>query len=136
MDDRFVKKAIEDKHSIQLTPEEKTLLNTVIDLMIPADDQFPPPSSLHLIDELLRHLRPSIASHINLMLNEQRLRNILSNLNHAADGNFCKRSQEEQKLLLNDLEYQDPVSFQALWTLVNHSYYAHLAINQPMRQIV
>jgi hypothetical protein len=118
------------KQGIELTVEERRLLNTVIDLIIPADDYFPPPSSLHLIDELLRHLLPDLANHMSLLLSEERLRAVLRDLDISAGGNFCKLGQDKQKILLQRLEQRDPVCFQALWTLVNHSYYSHLAMQQ------
>ncbi len=121
------------KRTVELSYEERAVLNSVIDLIIPADEHFPPPSSLHLIDNLLHHLIPDAANHINLVLNEKRLHCLLHDLNAAADGDFCKLSLEAQKWLLNRLEKREPVIFQALWTLVNHSYYAHLATkNQPV----
>ena len=121
---------LKHRHVVELTTEERKLLNTVIDLIIPSDDYFPPPSSLHLIDELLRHLLPDIANHLSLLLSEEHLRTILHDLNSSAGGNFLALGQDKQRSLLKQLEQRDPVCFQALWTLVNHSYYAHLAMQQ------
>jgi len=116
-----------DKQTVELSIEERTQLNTIIDLLIPSDQDFPPPSSLHLIDKLLHHLLPSSACNAKLTLNEKRLRSALNELNLSADGNFCQASPEKQQNLLQRLEYRDPAFFQTLWTLVNHSYYALLA---------
>jgi hypothetical protein len=121
---------LKHRHVVELTTEERKLLNTVIDLIIPSDDYFPPPSSLHLIDELLRHLLPDIANHMSLLLSEEHLRSILHDLNSSAGGNFLALGQDKQRSLLKQLEQHDPVCFQALWTLVNHSYYTHLAMRQ------
>ncbi|MBV9232083.1 MAG: hypothetical protein JOZ18_22425 [Chloroflexi bacterium] len=115
------------KQTIELSYEERTQLNSIIDLLIPSDEHFPPPSSLHLIDDFLEHLLPSPENPTNLMLNEKRLRTVLRDLNAAADGNFCKASTQKQQALLRHLERGDPALFQALWTLVNHTYYTHMA---------
>ena len=115
------------KKPIELSHEEQAQLNTIIDLLIPSDNDFPPPSSLHLVDELLGHLR-SIGEHkATLTLSEHRLRAVLQDLNTAAGGNFCQVSSEKQHTLLRLLEYQDLAFFQTLWTLVNHTYYKLLA---------
>ena len=115
------------KKPIELSHEEQAQLNTIIDLLIPSDNDFPPPSSLHLVDELLDHLR-SIGEHkATLTLSEHRLRAVLQDLNTAAGGNFCQVSSEKQHTLLRLLEYQDLAFFQTLWTLVNHTYYKLLA---------
>jgi hypothetical protein len=115
------------KKPIELSHEEQAQLNTIIDLLIPSDNDFPPPSSLHLVDELLGHLR-SIGEHkATLSLSEHRLRAVLQDLNTAAGGNFCQVSSEKQHTLLRLLEYQDLAFFQTLWTLVNHTYYKLLA---------
>lgn len=132
MSEKILFKPLGRKRKIELTYEERATLNAVIDLIIPADDYFPPPSSLHLIDELLRHLIPDVANHISLILNEDRLRQALNDLNVAADGKFYKLSVEKQKQLLDRFEQRDPVCFQTLTTLVNHSYYSHLAIHRPV----
>lgn len=132
MSDAFFRKTQRCKQKIEFTREEKAMLNTVIDLIIPSDEHFPPPSSLSLSDELVRHLQPGISNYLSLMLDQERLRTMLSTLNISADGHFCKLEQEQQQSLLNSLEQQDPASFQALWTLVNHSYYAHMAMRAPM----
>ncbi|GCF08037.1 hypothetical protein [Dictyobacter arantiisoli] len=115
------------KQKIDLSIDERTQLNVIIDLLIPSDQDFPPPSSLHLIDELLLHLLPRTGRKSTLMLSEKRLRTALIELNLSAGGNFCLASTEKQQSLLRHLEYRDPAFFQALWTLVNHSYYAILA---------
>ena len=120
------------KQAIELSHEERAQLNSIIDLIIPSDEHFPPPSSLHLIDDFLEHLLPSIENPTNLMLNEKRLHTALRDLNAAADGNFCKASTQKQQALLRLLELRDPALFEALWTLVNHTYYTHLATrHQP-----
>jgi hypothetical protein len=131
MSEKILFKPLGRKRKIELSHEERATLNAVIDLIIPSDDYFPPPSSLPLIDELLRHLIPDAANHISLILNEDRLRHALHELNIAAGGNFCKQSTEKQKQILDGFEQHDPVCFQTLTTLVNHSYYSHLAIHRP-----
>jgi hypothetical protein len=131
MSEKILFKPLGRKRKIELSYEERATLNAVIDLIIPSDDYFPPPSSLPLIDELLRHLIPDVANHISLILNEERLRHALHDLNAAADSKFYKLSTERQKQLLNRFEQHDPVCFQTLTTLVNHSYYSHLAIHHP-----
>jgi hypothetical protein len=112
------------KQTIELSVEERRQLNTIIDLLIPSDQDFPPPSSLHLIDEVLQHLLPGSG----LMLNEKHLRAVMRDLNASAGGNFCHISMEKQQVLLRRLEQREPATFQALWTLANHSYYTRLAI--------
>ena len=112
----------------ELTREEKAQLNTIIDLLIPSDEHFPPPSSLHLIDEILLHFKPRIDYLFPRMLNLKRLRAVLRELNAAAEGSFCTVSPEQQQRLLKTLEQQDPAIFQELWTLANHSYYARMAV--------
>ncbi len=113
------------KQKIELSPEECNQLNAIIDLLIPSDKDFPPPSSLHLIDTFLHHLLLSKTT--TLVLSEKRLRMVLCELNASADGNFCSVSVEKQHMILNHFERQDPALFQTLWTLANHSYYTQLA---------
>ncbi len=115
------------KQTIKLSTEEETQLNTIIDLLIPADKDFPPPSSLHLIDELKRHLLPTVEYRTTVLLNENHLRNILQELNSSAGGSFCQANTEKQQSLLRRLEQREPAFFQALWSIVNHSYYTLLA---------
>jgi len=112
---------------IEFSPEERTQLNAFIDLLIPSDKDFPPPSSLHLIDAFLNHLSPSKNDRMSLLLSEKRLRTALRELNAAADGNFCGVSSERQHTILRHFERRDPALFQTLWTLANHSYYSRLA---------
>jgi hypothetical protein len=115
------------KRLIELSHEERMQLTAIIDLLIPSDKDFPPPSSLPLIDELLRHLLPNAEHKTTLLLSEKRLRTVLHDMNISADGNFCQASKDKQQLLLRHLEYRDPAFFQALWTFVNHIYYALMA---------
>lgn len=115
------------KQKIELSLEERAQLNTIIDLLIPSDKDFPPPSSLHLIDELLHHLLPRTGRKAPLLLSEMRLRSALKELNLSAGGDFCQASSEKQQYLLHYLEQRDPAFFQSFWTLVNHSYYTSLA---------
>lgn len=115
------------QRTIEFSYEERAQLDTIIDLLIPPDDNFPAPSSLHLIDVFLHHLLPSTANETSLMLNQQRLRTVLRDLNAAAGGCFCKANLEKQQILLKQLERKDPAFFQTLWTLANHSYYTYLA---------
>ncbi len=112
---------------IELSPEERTQLNAFIDLLIPSDKDFPPPSSLHLIDTLLNHLSTSKYDRSSLLLSEKRLRSALRDLNASADGNFSGASSERQKAILRHFEQCEPALFQTLWTLANHSYYSSLA---------
>jgi hypothetical protein len=123
------------KQKIELSIDEQAQLNTIVDLLIPSDQYFPPPSSLHLIDELLMHLQPRAGHKTIPMMSEKRLRTALSELNLSAGGNFCLASTDKQQSLLRHLEYRDPAFFQALWTLVNHSYYAMLAHRWQHRQL-
>jgi hypothetical protein len=114
----------------ELTREEEAQLNTIIDLLIPSDEHFPPPSSLDLIDEFLHHC----SSHVEYsphMLNLKQLRSIFDQLNTAAGGCFCKAAADKQQTLLRSLEQHDPALFQELWTLVNHSYYTRMAMHNP-----
>jgi len=112
---------------IELSPEERSQLNAFIDLLIPADKDFPPPSSLHLIDAFLNHLTPSKTDKMSLLLSEKRLHAALGDLNASAGGNFCGVSSEQQHTILKHFEQREPALFQTLWTLVNHSYYSRLA---------
>src|SRR5436305_15326510 len=95
------------KHTIELSFDERTQLNAIIDLLIPSDKDFPPPSSLHLIDVFLRQLHPTAEYRATLMLNEHRLRTTLKELNVSAGGNFCKANIEKQHRLLLALEHQE-----------------------------
>jgi hypothetical protein len=113
----------------ELSSAERAQLNVIIDLLIPSDKDFPPPSSLDLIDELLRHLRPNAGLRSTLTLSARRLQTVLQELNASADGNFCQAPEEHQQKLLRQLEQRDPAFFQTLWTLVNHGYYKHLAFH-------
>lgn len=112
---------------IELSNEERTQLNAIIDLLIPSDNDFPSPSSLHLIDEFLQHTSSSSMNQAALMLNEKRLHAVLRELNVLADGHFCSADVERQQSILRYLEQQEPAFFQALWALTNHSYYTQLA---------
>ncbi|GAC1359373.1 MAG: hypothetical protein NVSMB38_42980 [Ktedonobacteraceae bacterium] len=112
---------------IELSPEERAQLNAFIDLLIPSDKDFPPPSSLHLIDTFLKHLSPSRTDKTSLLLSEKRLHMALRELNASADGDFCGVSPEQQQAILRNFERRDPALFQTLWTLANHSYYSCLA---------
>ncbi len=115
------------KQIITLSHEERVQLNVILDLLIPSDEEFPPPSSLHLLDELLRCLVPGNTSKTTLELKEKRLRTMLHDLNVEAGGNFCHSSPEVQQTILKHWERREPAFFQELWTLINHSYYTHLA---------
>ena len=112
---------------IELSPEERNQLNAFIDLLIPADKDFPAPSSLHLLDTLLTHLSPSKYNRMSSLLSMKRLRTALRDLNTLADGNFCGASAERQHATLKHFEQREPALFQTLWTLANHSYYSRLA---------
>ncbi len=112
---------------IELSPDERTQLNAFIDLLIPSDKDFPPPSSLHLIDTFLNHLSISKYDKMSLLLSEKRLRTALRDLNVSADGNFCGASLERQHAIVRHFEQREPALFQTLWTLANHSYYSCLA---------
>ena len=115
------------KRVVELSCDERAQLNAIIDLLIPSDKDFPPPSSLHLIDELLHHLLPSVEHKTTSLLSEKRLRTVLYELNTLAGGNFCQASSDKQQTLIQNLEKHNPAFFEALWTLVNHSYYKFLA---------
>lgn len=115
------------KSAIELSCEERSELNTIIDLLIPSDEDFPPPSSLHLIDEFLHYLLPTVDNSTTKMLNAKRLHSILRDLNTSAGGRFCSVSVEKQQMLLRLLERREPALYQALWALVNHSYYKQFA---------
>ena len=115
------------KHTIELSCDERTQLNAIIDLLIPSDKDFPAPSSLQLIDVFLHHLHPTTERKAPLVLNEDRLRTTLKELNVSAGGNFCKANVEKQKKLLRNFEHQKPALFETLWALVTHSYYKLLA---------
>lgn len=117
---------------LELNSEERAQLNTIIDLLIPSDGDFPSPSSLQLIDEFLYYFLPSSQRKATRMLNIKRLRVVLHDLNLAAGGNFCQVSLERQNYLLHQLEQQEPAFFQELWTLATHSYYTRLAGNNTM----
>jgi len=115
------------KQGVELSYEERIQLNTIIDLLIPSDEDFPAPSSLHLIDDFLHHLSPSAESSATKMLSIKRLHTVLRDLNISAGGLFCAVSTEKQQKLLMLLERREPAVYQALWTLASHSYYKHLA---------
>jgi hypothetical protein len=115
------------KQAIELSYEERIELNAIIDLLIPSDEDFPPPSSLHLIDEFLHYLLPTVDNSTTKMLNAKRLRSILRDLNISAGGHFCSVGVEKQQMLLRLLERREPALYQALWALANHSYYKQFA---------
>jgi hypothetical protein len=121
------------KPTIELSNEERAQLNTIIDLLIPSDKDYPPPSTLHLIDEFIRYVSPDKTRTVPLMFSEKRLRTVLHDLNASAGGNFCSASTEKQHTILRHLERRDPAFFQSLWTLATHSYYTYLArARQPL----
>ena len=127
MSDITLRVSVKHKHAVELSYEERIELDTIIDLLIPADEDFPPPSSLHLIDEFLHHLLPTAENSTTRMLNAKRLHSILRELDIAAGGRFCSASIEKQQLLLRLLERREPALYQALWALANHSYYKQFA---------
>src|SRR5260370_18149011 len=104
------------KRTIELSHEEQAQLNTIIDLLIPSDKDFPPPSSLYLVDELLHHLRSTGERKATLTLTEHRLRAVLQEINIAAGGKFCQPSPENQPTMLRLLQSQDLAVFQTLCT--------------------
>lgn len=111
-----------------LSTEERAQLNTIIDLLIPADDHFPAPSSLHVLDEILQHLPPEKTYYRLSVLDLSCLQSLLVDLNFSAGGNFCLATPEEQHRLLRLFELQDPAIFQSFWALVYHTYYTRLAM--------
>ena len=127
MSDTTLRTSPYQKRVVELSYEERAQLDTIIDLLIPADEDFPPPSSLHLLDDFLLHLLPRIDNSTTRMLNAKRLRSVLRDLNTSAGGRFCSVSVEKQQTLLHHLERREPALFQALWALANHSYYKQLA---------
>jgi hypothetical protein len=130
MRDKVLRTPPRRQEKIHFSQEERAQLNTIIDLLIPSDVDFPPPSSLHLIDEFLYHLHSPDRYGTSSGLNEKQLRTVLYSLNTWADGNFCCVSTDRQRRLLQYLEQQDPAVFQFLWTLTNHSYYTSLATSR------
>lgn len=127
MSDTVLRAPTLHKRAIEFSPDERAELNAVIDLLIPSDEHFPPPSSLHLIDEFLLQLVPGMAYKHAVALNETRLRSVLRDLNAAAGGCFCNLQAEKQQAILRRLEQRDPALFQAMWTLANHCYYSLIA---------
>ncbi len=115
-------------HTPELSHDERHLVNTIIDLLIPSDKDFPPPSSLHLIDAFLAHLLFNGENRVTRVVKLKQLRSVLHELNIAADGNFCNASSEKQRLVLRLFERRNPAYFQELWTLANHSYYMKMAL--------
>lgn len=138
MSDTVLYTSMLQPRSIELSQKERTQLDTIIDLLIPSDDNFPAPSSLRLADEFLYHLVPRNGNRTTLVLNEKRLRVVLHDLNTIADGDFCRVSTEQQHKTLKVLEQRDPALFQGIWSLANHCYYTLLATarrrhRQPLR---
>ena len=127
MSDTVLYTSMLQPRSIELSQKERTQLDTIIDLLIPSDDNFPTPSSLRLADEFLYHLVPRNGNRTTLVLNEKRLRVVLHDLNTLADGDFCQVSTEQQHKTLKVLEQRDPALFQGIWSLANHCYYTLLA---------
>lgn len=117
--------------NIELTHDERRQLNTIIDLLIPSDTEYPAPSSLHLIDIFLRHLQSNRTS--TLLLSSTRLHALLREMNALADGDFCRASKERQHAILRYVEQCNPALFQTILTLVNHSYYSQLALLRVSR---
>ena len=91
------------KQKAELSIEERAQLNAIIDILIPSDKDFPPPSSLHLIDEFLSYLSPRNKYRTALMLSEKHLHIVLHELNISAGGNFCRAKSEVQQNLLKRL---------------------------------
>ncbi len=131
MSDTTLRTSTKQRQVVEFSHEERAQLDTIIDLLIPSDEDFPPPSSLHLIDEFLLHLLPRVDNSTTRMLNAKRLRSVLRDLNTSAGGRFCSVSVEKQQTLLRHLERREPAIFQALWALANHSYYKQLATRCP-----
>ncbi len=128
MSDTVLHPSMLEPRGIELSQKERTQLDTVIDLLIPSDDDFPSPSSLRLADEFLYHLVPRNGNRATLVLNEKRLRIVLDDLNTLANGDFCCVSTEQQHQTLKVLEQRDPALFQGIWSLANHCYYTLLAM--------
>ncbi len=119
----------------QFTREERTQLDTIIDLLIPADADFPAPSTLHLINELLPDELPIHAYKSKLNgIDAQQLHGILRDLNISSGGSFCQASTDVKHRVLRQFERKEPALFQAFWTLVNYSYYAKLAMISTVSQ--
>ena len=118
--------------NIELTSEERRQLNIVIDLLIPSDKDYPPPSSLHLLDIFLHHLQANRTS--NLLLSSKRLRAVLHEMNILADSDFCSVSKDRQHTILHAIEQRNPALFQTILTFANHSYYSQLGLLRVERQ--
>lgn len=118
--------------NIELTHEERRQLNIIIDLLIPSDKDYPPPSSLHLLDVFLRHLQANRTS--NLLLSSKRLRAVLHEMNILADSDFCSASKDQQYTILRSIEQRNPALFQTILTFANHSYYSQLGLLRVERQ--
>ena len=112
--------------NIELTHEERKQLNTIIDLLIPSDKDYPPPSSLHLLDVFLRHIQSNRTS--TLLLSSERLRAVLHKMNTLTDSDFCSASKERQHTVLRYIEQENPALFQTILTFANHSYYSQLSL--------
>ena len=118
------------EQSTALTRAERIQLVRVIDLLIPSDSDFPPPSSLHLIDIILHHLNAHRNRSSTLSLDKTNLCAVLHEMNTLADGDFCHASPGQQQRIVHTIEQTHPALFQTLWTLVNHSYYSQLSISR------
>jgi len=118
--------------NIELNREERRLLNLIIDFLIPSDTEYPPPSSLHLLDVFLSHLQSNRAS--TLLLSNSRLHAVLHEMNLLADGDFCAINKERQHSILRSLEQRNPALFQTILTFANHSYYSQLSLLRVERQ--
>ena len=118
--------------NIELTYQERRQLNIIIDLLIPSDKDYPPPSSLHLLDVFLQHLQSNRTS--NLLLSSKHLRAILHEMNVLADSDFCSASKDQQRSILRAIEQRNPALFQTILTFANHSYYSQLGLLHVERQ--
>jgi hypothetical protein len=118
------------EQNVALTRAERIQLIRVIDLLIPSDNDFPPPSSLHLIDTILHHLDSHRSRSSTLFLDTTKLCTALREMNTLANGNFCHASLEQQHSIIRTIEQRYPALFQTLWTLTNHSYYSQIALSR------
>ena len=117
--------------NIELTHGERKQLNIIIDLLIPSDKDYPPPSSLHLLDVFLHHIQSNRTS--TLLLSSKRLHAVLHEMNAMADGDFCDVSKERQQNILRYIEQCNPALFQTMLTFANHSYYSQLGLRRVER---
>ncbi len=110
--------------SESLTSTERTILELILDTLLPPDGHFPAPSETDMIDDfILKHLPASDASPPYPGVDLAGLRLILGRI--SEDMNMTAA--------LEELERDEPDRFQALWALAVFGYYSRPAVIEAIQ---